>query len=90
MGTIPVLEKREIDQAAFQLDPLLSNQVPISGKPMDDWLGGWTGSSRCCNERGDRKCRTLEFDGPRYEIVPAALVIRAGLIAAAHLLDAAP
>ncbi|MCZ0964182.1 DUF2703 domain-containing protein [Paracoccus benzoatiresistens] len=90
LGIEPVLEEREIDQAAFLRDPLQSNQVLISGRPLDDWLGGRTGSSRCCNECGDRECRTLEVDGQTYETIPEDLVLRAGLIAAAHLPDAAP
>jgi hypothetical protein len=90
LGIEPVLEEREIDQAAFLQDPLQSNQVLISGKPLDDWLSGQTGSSRCCNECGDRDCRTLEVEDQTYEIIPEGLVVRAGLIAAAHLPDAAP
>lgn len=90
LGIEPVLEEREIDQAAFLQDPLQSNQVLISGKPLDDWLNGHTGSSRCCNECGDRECRTLEVEGQTYETIPQDLVVRAGLIAAAHLPDAAP
>lgn len=88
LGIEPVLEEQRIDQAAFLQDPLQSNQVLISGKPLDEWLGGQTGSSRCCNEWGDRDCRTLEVEGQTYETIPEDLVIRAGLIAATYLPEA--
>lgn len=89
LGISPVLEERAIDRAAFTREPLQSNRVLIAGEPLDHWLGGRTGSSRCCNECGDKDCRTLEVEGQSYDVVPEALVIRAGLAAAAHLLDAA-
>lgn len=81
----PAFEEREIDRAMFIEEPLQSNQVLISGKPLDYWLGGRTGSSRCCNECGDSDCRTLPVEGQSYEVVPAALVVQAGRAAAAHL-----
>ncbi len=80
-----MLEEREIDRGAFTKEPLQSNQVLIADKPLDYWLGGQTGSSRCCNECGDANCRTLEVEGQSYEIVPESLVVRAGLAAVARL-----
>lgn len=88
MGIVPTLEEREIDPATFMKEPLSSNRVLIAGKPLDHWLEGQTGHSRCCAECGDNDCRTLEVEGQSYEIVPEALVVRAGLIAASRLSNA--
>ena len=88
LGIKPVLEELELDQATFSDDPLQSNKVLIAGRPLDSWLAGRTGSSRCCAECGDKDCRTLEVEGQSYEIVPTELVVRAGLIAAGHLPEA--
>lgn len=84
-GIAPVLEERAIDQSAFERQPLSSNQILIAGEPLDYWLQGRTGRSRCCAECGDSECRTLEVDGQSYEVVPEDLVVQAGLIAALRL-----
>ena len=52
-----------------------------------DWIKGQTGSSRCCEECGDNDCRTVEVGGKSYEVIPAQLLVRAGLIAASRMLD---
>lgn len=87
LGVRPVLEVREIDQAAFSEQPSESNRIWIGGRPLESWLEGRAGSSRCCNECGDNDCRTLEVDGQTYEVIPEALMIRAGLVAASTMLD---
>ncbi len=87
LGISPELEVREIDEATFRADPLLSNQVLIEGQSIEYWLDGQTGSSRCCNECGDKDCRTVEVGGRSYEVIPEALLVRAGVMAAARMLD---
>ena len=87
LGVQPVLETREIDTAAFLQQPEQSNRIWIGGRPLEDWLGARTGSSRCCDACGDEECRTLEINGVRHEVIPEALVVRAGLVAASQLLD---
>jgi Domain of unknown function (DUF2703) len=86
-GVTPVLEVRELDEAAFLRGPAESNRIWIAGHPLESWLEGQTGSSRCCRECGDNDCRTLELGGKAYEVIPEALIVRAGLIAAARMLD---
>ncbi len=86
----PVLDEEAIDEADFQHDPLRSNQILIAGQPIELWLGGQTGQSRCCDACGDTDCRTLELEGQSHEVIPEALILRAGLIAAADLVRAAP
>ena len=86
LGVQPVLETREIAPATFMQRPDQSNRIWIGGRPLEDWLGAQTGSSRCCDACGDEECRTLEINGASYEVIPEALVVRAGLIAASQLL----
>lgn len=87
LGVQPVLETREIAPATFMQQPDQSNRIWIGGRPLEDWLGACTGSSRCCDACGDEECRTLEINGASHEVIPEALVVRAGLIAASQLLD---
>ncbi|MCB1987418.1 MAG: DUF2703 domain-containing protein [Burkholderiaceae bacterium] len=87
LGVQPVLETREIAPATFMQQPDQSNRIWIGGRPLEDWLGARTGSSRCCDACGDEECRTLEINGASHEVIPEALVVRAGLIAASQLLD---
>lgn len=87
LGVMPELQLKEIDQAAFLQDTLQSNQILIGGQTIEHWLGGQTGSSRCCNECGDKDCRTVEVGGQRYEVIPEDLLVRAGVIAATRMLD---
>ena len=90
LGVEPQLQTQEIDEATFLQDTLQSNQILINGQPIEHWLGGQTGSSPCCNECGDNECRTIEVGGQRYETIPQDLLVRAGVIAAARMLEAAP
>ncbi len=87
LGIEPVLETRELDEAAFLAQPTESNRIWIAGKPLEAWLQGQAGSSRCCEECGDNDCRTVELAGKSYEVIPEELVLRAGLIAGTQLLD---
>ncbi|WP_298850068.1 DUF2703 domain-containing protein [uncultured Aquimonas sp.] len=87
LGIAPELQTQEIDEAAFLQDPLQSNQILIAGQPIEYWLGGQTGRSRCCDECGDNDCRTVEVGGQRYEVIPEDLLVRAGMIAASRMLD---
>lgn len=87
LGVTPELQVKEIDEASFLKDTLQSNQILIGGQPIEHWLGAQTGSSRCCNECGDNDCRTVEVGGHSYEVIPEDLLVRAGVIAAARMLD---
>lgn len=87
MGIEPRLETREIDEGTFLEQPLESNRILIAGKSIEEWLGGQTGSSKCCEECGDNECRTVEVAGQTYEVIPEDLLVRAGIIAATRMLD---
>ncbi|MFP3983098.1 MAG: DUF2703 domain-containing protein [Desulfurivibrionaceae bacterium] len=81
-----ILEKKTLEPSTFFNDPLQSNRIWIAGRPLEEWLSATTGKSRCCSTCGDSECRTVTVDGKTYEAVPAELIIKAGLLAAARLL----
>lgn len=87
LGVTPELQVREIDKASFNRNTLQSNQILIAGETIEHWLGGQTGSSRCCNECGDNECRTVEVGGQSYEVIPEELLVSAGVIAATRMLS---
>lgn len=86
LGIEPVLETQEIREEAFQADTAESNRVWIAGKPLEDWLGGTVGMSRCCTACGDSDCRTVQIDGQTYEAIPQDQLIKAGLMAASQMI----
>ncbi|UCH40604.1 MAG: DUF2703 domain-containing protein [Gammaproteobacteria bacterium] len=85
LGIKPIIEIREIDTKTFTADPSQSNRIWIDGKPLEEWLSARVSSSQCCNVCGDSECRTIEFDKQVFETIPAELIIKAGLIAAANM-----
>ena len=87
LGIQPQLEITEIDEASFRTDPAESNRIWIAGKPMEEWLQGRVGSSRCCSVCGGSECRTVEVGGATFEAIPERLILKAALIASAELLD---
>jgi hypothetical protein len=80
------LEKLSIDPQTFAHDTSQSNRILVDDRPLEDWLGGKVGMSLCgfcCKELGKNvRCRTVTLDGQTYEAIPAALIVRAGLLAA--------
>jgi hypothetical protein len=85
LGTKVVLENHELTPGAFQQDPSKSNRILINGRPLEEWLGFRVGQSLCCGPCGDSECRTLETGGQVYETIPADLIVKAGLLAAAQM-----
>jgi len=84
-----VLTTRELTDGEFRRDPSQSNRIWLGGRPLEDWLDATSGSSPCCDQCGDDPCRTVEVDGTTHEAVPADVIIRAGLMAAASLVSPA-
>ena len=72
----------------FERDPSASNRIWIAGKPMEEWLEGNVGSSRCCSVCGESECRTIEVSGTTFEAIPERLILKAALLAASDLVDA--
>lgn len=87
LGVEVVLEKDELSVAEFKKDPLRSNQIWLNDRPLEDWVGGKTGQSPCCDVCGPSECRTVGVEGEVYETIPADLVIKAGLLAASKLVS---
>ena len=87
LGIEPQLEVADVDETAFLANPLESNRIWIADRPMKDWLSGTVGQSPCCSVCGDSDCRTVEIRGTVFETIPERLIVKAGLLAAAELLD---
>lgn len=89
LGIEPVLDMQTLDDAAFRANPSESNRIWIGGRPMEDLLGARPGSSPCCEVCGGLPCRTMEVEGTTYEAIPADLIVRAGVVAAAKMITSA-
>ena len=79
------LSQEAIDFTTFTKDPLQSNCIFIGGKLLEEWIGGTTGKSKCCDACGDFDCRTISIGKNTFESIPEELIVRAGLLAAAEL-----
>ena len=87
LGIEVVLKTEALSQATFAQDPLESNRIWIAGLPIEWWLSATNGKSQCCSACGDADCRTMTVDGKTYEAIPVELILKAGLLAAARLLQ---
>lgn len=90
LGVEVVLEKVELSVTEFKKDPLRSNQIWLNDRQLEDWIGGETGQSPCCEVCGPSECRTVGVGEEVYETIPADLIIKAGLLAASQLVGAEP
>jgi uncharacterized protein DUF2703 len=79
------LNQEALDFSTFTQNPLQSNCIWINGKLVEEWLGGTTGKSKCCDACGDSECRTISIGQNTFESIPENLIIKAGLLAAAEL-----
>ncbi len=90
LGIRLVLERSALDVQTCARDILQSNRIWIGERSLEVWLGAEVGRSlcgSCCGELGDAvECRTVTVDGATYEAIPAALIVKAGLLAAADML----
>lgn len=90
LGINVVFGKHELTHGTFQQDPSKSNRILINGRLLEEWLGLKVGQSPCCGPCGDAECRTLVAPGQVYETIPADLIVKAGLLAAAQILGSNP
>jgi hypothetical protein len=88
LGLEPRLETRIVERATFTADPTESNRIWVAGRPLEDWVGADVGTSRCSTVCGDSNCRTVVIGGDALEVVPSALIVKAGLLAAGTLTTA--
>jgi len=86
LGIEVLLEKGELSVSEFKQDTLQSNSIRINDRRLEDWLGARSGQSQCCDICGPNDCRTLEFEDEILEVVPADLIVKAGLLAVAQRL----
>jgi len=91
LGIKVSLKKKALDPATCAKDISQSNLIWVGEQTLEQWLGANVGKSSCgscCAALGDKvECRTVEVEGQVYETVPARLIIRAGLLAAAGLYE---
>ena len=89
LGIKVMLEKKTLDPATVAKDISQSNRIRVGERTLEEWLGAQVGKSLCgfcCAELGDEvECRTVKVEGKVYETIPAKLIVRAGLLAAARL-----
>lgn len=85
LGVKTKLESKKIVPEVFKKDPLQSNRIWISGRPLEEWIGAAVGQSQCCDACGDSECRTITINKDTFETIPEELIIRACLLAAAEL-----
>jgi len=69
--------------------PERANRVLVAGRGVDFWLQAETGSSPCegfCKQTLGEKgsCQNLMYEGQTYDVIPADLIVKAGLAAAAN------
>lgn len=81
------LEKEELSVSVFKKDPLQSNRIWVNNRPLEDYIAGEVGQSPCCDVCGPSECRTIEIEGQVYESIPPNIIIQAGLVAAAQLIN---
>lgn len=80
------LKEKKLAFPLFNQDPLQSNRIWVGDKLLEEWIGGTTGKSKCCDTCGDSECRTISIGDNTFESIPESLIVRAGLLAAAELL----
>ncbi len=95
LGIKVSLNKEKLDPETFAQDVSQSNRIWIGEKSIEKLLGARVGKSACggcCEISGKQtvKCRTLKVGKNTYEVVPASLIVRAGLLAASELIIAEP
>ena len=87
LGITVVLEKMALSVEKFKQDTLQSNTIWLNDRLLEDWLGAKVGQSECCEVCGPNDCRTVSIGEETYESIPAELIVKAGLLAAAGLVD---
>jgi len=84
------LTEEKLSPKEFAEDVSESNRIWIANRPLEEWLGGESGMSPCgfcCSELDESvECRTLSVDGGTYEVIPARLIVKAGLMAASEIM----
>jgi hypothetical protein len=91
------LEEKKLSPAECASDISQSNRIWIGNVSIEQWLGAEVGASPCAgccgdlsgcheSEGGTVECRTVVIGDRVYEEIPAELILKAGLLAAANLI----
>jgi hypothetical protein len=91
------LDEKKLSAAECASDISQSNRIWIGDVGLEQWLGAEVGASPCGGCCGDLKghpefeggaveCRTVVVGDRVYEEIPAELILKAGLLAAANLI----
>jgi len=78
-GIEVIFKKIELTIEEFKKNPLSSNSILFNGQLLEDVIGAKAGQSQCCDVCGDEECRTVEVQDKSYEMIPADMIIEAGL-----------
>ena len=90
------LNEKSLSPTECAADISQSNRIWIGGISLEEWLGARVGESPCegcCDymkgcletDRQTVDCRTVVIDNRVYEAIPAELILKAGLLAAAEM-----
>jgi len=84
-----VLAKSDFSPEECKDCPERANRILVGGRGVDYWLQAEVGKSPCegfCKQAlGDKgSCQTLIYEGETYDVIPAELIVKAGLAAAAN------
>lgn len=92
LGIHVILEERELSMEECRADIMESNRIWIADKSLEDLLGAEVNRSvcgSCCGALGEVvECRTTSLMGQTYEVIPAQLIVKAGLKAASEIIPA--
>lgn len=86
LGIAVELIKERVKRSDFEQDPLISNQIWLNDKLLEEWIGAIVGKSRCCDLCGESECRTISISHNTFAAIPKKIIIQAALVAAASLL----
>jgi len=91
LGIKVTLKKKALSPPIRAEEVIHSNRILIAGRTLEERLGAQVGKSPCefcCAELGDgAECRTVKIGKRVYEIIPASLIVQAGLLAASELME---
>jgi hypothetical protein len=92
LGIDVILKQKSLSPQECARDISESNRILIADRPLEEWLGAEVGQSpcgSCCSKLGeDVECRTVSVGGETYEVIPAELIVKAGLLAASEIMQA--
>jgi hypothetical protein len=91
LGMQVTLEENSLSPEDCAEDIMESNRIWIADRPLEDWLGadvGATDCGSCCAQLGETvQCRTTSLGGETYEVIPAQLIVKSGLLAASQIIE---